>query len=131
MELELPLSSERHDAQLASARSSASAAEARLVSAEQQVEADARTELATLAQARTKLELAERTVDVAARSADAQRKRLQHGAATPVEVRQAEDALRRARLGIERQRVDAVKAQIRLRHLTGDLLERWGAVLSG
>lgn len=131
VELELPLSSERHNAELSSAQSNVAAAQARLAAAMQQVQAATRTELATLEQARTKIALAERTVEVARRSADAQRKRLQHGAATPVEVRQAEDALRRARLAMERQRVDGAKAQIRLRHLTGSLLERWGSLLSG
>jgi outer membrane protein TolC len=70
--------------------------------------------------------LAERSADVANRTAEAQRKRFLTGSALEVEVRQAEDSLRTARLSIERERVNAVKAHVRLAHLTGELLAKWG-----
>ncbi|MET0388463.1 MAG: TolC family protein [Polyangiales bacterium] len=126
---ELPFSSQQHDAQLASARLAVTAARDRLVAAIQQIRADTETELTTLAQARDKITLAERTADISRRSAEAQQKRLQNGTALTLEVREAEDAHRRAKLSIERQRVDATKARIRLAQLTGHLLIEWGITL--
>ena len=124
--LELPLSSARHEAQLAQARLAVSAAAARLEAAKQQVAADTSSELATLEQARTNVALAQRSADVSSRSAEAQRKRYLNGSALAIEVQQAEDSLRQARLSVERERVNAVKAQIRLSNLTGNLLPEWG-----
>jgi outer membrane protein TolC len=123
---ELPLSSERHEAQLAQARLAASAAAARLEAARQQVAADTSSELATLEQARKNIALAQRSADVSSRAADAQHKRYLNGSALPIEVQQAEDSLRQARLSVERERVNAVKAQLRLANLTGTLLAKWG-----
>ena len=124
--LELPLSSARHEAQLAQARLAVSAAAARLEAAKQQVAADTSSELATLEQARTNVALAQRSADVSSRSAEAQHKRYLNGSALAIEVQQAEDSLRQARLSVERERVNAVKAQIRLSNLTGNLLPEWG-----
>lgn len=123
---ELPLSGEQHDAQLGAARLAVSAARERLAAARDQVRTQAATEVTTLTRSRAQLTLAERTAEVSERSAAAQEKRLRSGAATPLEVREAQDSLRRARLSVERARVDAAKAQLRLEHLTGALLARWG-----
>lgn len=126
---ELPLSGQQHAGQVASARMAVKAAKQRLDAAVLEVTTEAERELASLEQAREKIALAERTADVSSRSVIAQNRRLEIGTATPIEVREAEDSLRRARLSVERQRIEAVKAQIRLRHLTGDLLLRWGVEL--
>lgn len=123
---ELPLSSERHDAQVQKARLAVRAAEERLAAAKLQVAADTATELATLEQARQKIALAERSADVSSRSAQAQHKRYLNGSGLAIEVREAEDSLRQARLSVERERVNAIKAQLRLTHLTGTLLTKWG-----
>lgn len=123
---ELPLSGEQHEAQLGAARLAVNGARERLAAAVNQVRAQATTELTTLAQAQRRLELAVRSAEVAQRSAEAQEKRLRGGAATAIEVREAQEALRRSRLSVERARVDAVKAQVRLEHLTGALLVKWG-----
>lgn len=123
---ELPLSGEQHEAQVGSARVAINAAKERVAAATVQVRADTTTELTTLAQARSRLALATRTVAVSERSADAQEKRQKNGAATALEVREAQESLRRARLAIERSRVDALKADVRLSHLTGRLLPKWG-----
>ncbi len=124
---ELPLS-ERHQAQVEAARLAVRAARERLDATTQQVLADTRVEWALLSQATRNIGLAERSAEVSGRSAEAQQKRLQAGSATPVEVREAEDALRRARLSVERERVNAAQAQVRLEHLTGALLARWGGL---
>jgi outer membrane protein TolC len=57
----------------------------------------------------------------------AQQQRFQIGTAIPIEVQTAEDSLRRAQLSVERARVNATKAQVRLANLTGHLLFLWGA----
>lgn len=127
--LELPVSSERHEAQRASASMAVQAAQERLAAGLQQVRANTASELTALEQAAQKIDLAQRTAGLASRSAEAQQKRLQNGVAIPLEVREAEDTLRRARLSVERHRVDAIKTQIRLDHLTGRLLAAWGLSL--
>jgi outer membrane protein TolC len=123
---ELPLSSARHDAQRSSAELAVTAARERLEAVLQQVTADTATELATLEQARQSIALAQRTAEVSRRNVEAQHKRFVNGSAVALEVREAEDSLRRAQLSIERARVNAVEAQIRLDHLTGNLLAKWG-----
>jgi outer membrane protein len=123
---ELPLSSERHEAQRASAELQVAAARQRLEAARQQVTADTSTELATLEQATQSVALAQRTADVSRRNVEAQHRRLLNGSAVALEVREAEDSLRRAQLSIERARVSAAQAQVRLDHLTGQLLAKWG-----
>lgn len=127
---ELPLSGQQHKGQVASSRMAVKAARERLEAAVLQVTTEAERELAGLEQAREKIALAERTAQVSARSVDAQNRRLEIGTATPIEVREAEDSLRRARLSVERQRIEAVKSRIRLDHLTGDLLLWWGVELT-
>jgi outer membrane protein TolC len=123
---ELPLSAERHGAQRGAAEVAVRAARERLEGALQQVAADTATELATLEQATQSVALAQRTAEVSTRNVAAQRKRFATGSAIALEVQVAEDSLRRAQLSIERARVDAVKAQVRLEHLTANLLARWG-----
>jgi outer membrane protein TolC len=123
---ELPLSSERHEAQQASAELQVAAARQRLEAVRQQVTADTQTELATLEQATQSVALAQRTADVSRRNVEAQHQRLRSGSAIALEVREAEDSLRRAQLSIERARVNAAQAQVRLEHLEGQLLAKWG-----
>ena len=123
---ELPLSTARHQAQQRAGELALDAARDRLTAMENQVRADTLTELATLDQARQSLSLAERTTEVATRTAVAQQQRFQIGTAIPIEVQTAEDSLRRAQLSVERARVNATKAQVRLANLTGRLLLLWG-----
>lgn len=123
---ELPLSSERHEAQRASAELQVTASRQRLEAVRQQVAADTSTELATLEQATQSVALAQRTADVSRRNVEAQHRRLLNGSAIALEVREAEDSLRRAQLSIERARVNAAQAQARLEHLEGQLLAKWG-----
>jgi outer membrane protein TolC len=124
---EMPLSPVRHQAQRRAGEFQLDAARSRLSAIEHQVRADTLTQLATLDQAQRGLALAVRTTEVATRAALAQRKRLQIGIAIPIEVQTSEDSLRRAQLSVERARVNATKAQIRLANLTGHLLFQWSA----
>lgn len=126
---EIPLSGARHSAQRRAAEAGAEATRERLYGAEQQAKTDAAAELVKLAQARRKVELALAMADVAERNATAQQKRFDAGDAIALEVHEAEDELRRARLTVERARVDAVQASIRIDHLVGLLLRRYAAII--
>lgn len=127
---ELPLSGERNDAERAAAKLAVPAARARLEAAAQTSATEAEIQRATLERARRQGELAAQTAALAAQSVEAQQKRVESGAGVPLEVREAEDALRRARLAEERARVDAAVADVRLAAATGDLLLRWGAAFA-
>jgi outer membrane protein len=120
--LELPLTGSRYQATKESAGLAASAARSRLLSSEQQLRASCATEVVRLEQARRRVTLATRTVELATKSVAAQEERYQQGDAILLQVYEAQDTLRRAQLSLERSRVDAVQASLRLDHLTGVLL---------
>jgi outer membrane protein TolC len=101
----------------------------RLAAAEQQARADAAAELVKLDQSQRRVKLAESMASIAERNVDAQRKRYLQGDAIALEVRQAEDELRRARLSVEQARTDAVVASIRIDHVTGLLLVRYASIV--
>ena len=126
---ELPLDDTRKDAQRASARLDVDIANQQLLAARDSVKAEVLTVVERIASARTRLELAQRTLEVARRQAEAERDRYELGAAIFVLVREADDAVREARLRTTRARVDLIQAQLELDHLTGKLIERHGEVL--
>lgn len=120
--LELPLTGSRYQATKESADLAASAARARLVSSEQQLKSGCATEVVRLEQARRRVALSTRTVELASKTVTAQEDRYQQGDAILLQVYEAQDTLRRAQLSLERSRVDAMQASLRLDHLTGALL---------
>jgi outer membrane protein TolC len=126
---ELPLSGTRRGAQRRAAEVSAEAARERLDGAEQRAKSEAASELVVLAQAQRKVDLAFAMAEVAARNAQAQQRRYDAGDAIALEVHEAEDALRRAKLALQRSLIDARQASIRLDHLTGELLRRHAAMV--
>lgn len=123
---QLPLSGARHSAQRRAAEASAEAAKERLHGAVLQAKTDAAAELVKLAQAKERIGLAAAMAEVAERNVAAQQKRYEQGDAILLEVHEAEDELIRARLTVQRARVDALQASIRIDHLTGALLRRYG-----
>lgn len=120
--LELPLTGARYRAEQQSAALAAAGTRARLQSTEQQLRSSATAEVVRLEQARRRIELATRTVQIATESVKAQEERYQRGDAILLQVYEAQDTLRRAQLSLERSRVDAVQAALRLDHLKGSLL---------
>jgi len=126
---QLPLSGARHSAQRRASEASAEAAKERLYGATQQAETDAAKELINLEQAKQRAGLAAAMAEVAERNAGAQQKRYAQGDAILLEVHEAEDALTRARLSVQRARVDAVQTSIRIDHMTGELLRRYGGAI--
>jgi outer membrane protein len=126
---ELPLSGSRRSAQRRAAEAGVDASRERLHGAEQQAKAEAAGELIRLEQARRRVVLASAMAEVATKNVDAQQKRYAQGDAITLEVHEAEDELRRARLTVERARVDAVQADLRIDHLIGALLRRYGNLI--
>jgi outer membrane protein TolC len=123
---ELPLSDTRKEAQRASARLDVEIAKQRLVATGDQVRSDVAVAVEKCASGRKKLALAEQTLAVASRLAEAERERYALGASIFIQVRDAEEAEREAMLRTVRARVDLAEAQIELDHLTGALLARLG-----
>ncbi|RLB56033.1 MAG: hypothetical protein DRI90_19015 [Deltaproteobacteria bacterium] len=123
---ELPLSGTRRSAQRRAAEAGVEATRERLHAAELQAKAEAAVELVKLEQARRRVALATAMATVATKNVAAQQKRYAQGDAITLEVHEAEDELRRAQLSVERARVDAVQANIRIDHLIGALLRRYG-----
>ena len=124
---ELPLSDTRKDAQRASAELDVEIARQRFVTTGDQVRADVAIALEKCASSRKKLALAEQTLAVSRKLAEAERARYGLGASIFIQVRDAEEAEREAMLRTVRARIDLAEAQIELDHLTGALLARLGA----
>src|SRR5690606_16992951 len=80
-----------------------------------------RAALARLQNARTTRTLAERSYEAAA-------ERFKYGQTIAITVQQAQDDLRRARLRVARARVDLVQQSLNLQHLSGELVQRYGAL---
>ena len=112
----------RHSMAVSQAALAVQAAEQRLADAERTVAADVRSALIADASARTRVDLAARTLEIAQRQVEAERSRVAAGSGLQLEVRQAEDDARSAELRLLRARVDLVSATLRLQHLTGELV---------
>ncbi len=125
---EAPLFSARRGATIARTKYAVQTATERLRSARQKVETDLRLALLQERTANKRLALAQRTLRLGERQLAAIRARFKLGDAIAIEVREAEESLRRARLRITRARVDAVIAKLARTHLTGELLLRFHAV---
>ncbi|MCK9459211.1 MAG: TolC family protein [Proteobacteria bacterium] len=123
---ELPMSDTRKDAQRASAKVDVEIARQRLVTTGDQVRAEVAIALEKCASGRKRLALAEQTLAVARRLAEAERTRYDLGVSIFIQVRDAEEAEREAQLRTVRARIDLMQAQIELDHLTGALLARLG-----
>jgi outer membrane protein len=126
---ESPLDSRRRTADVARANMAIELASSRLEEKRQQVLADVRSAVTRAEGARTRLTLAIETTEVAERQLEAERQRFATGSSTPLQVLQAEDDWRSARLRIARARVDWLEQAFTLDHLAGRLLEHYGPLL--
>lgn len=124
---ELPLTGRRREAATQQAQLAVQAAERRLEQARLSVERTIEEEIARFESARARAELARRTVEVAEAQLAAERRRYEIGTGTPLQVLEAEDAVRSARLRLVRAEVDLRTAAASAEHLSGLLLERWVA----
>ncbi len=124
-----PLDGRKRNADIGRANMSIELALSRLEERRQQMLSDLRVALAREAGARTRVELATETTRVAERQLEAEKQRFQTGTSTPLQVLQAEDDLRNARLRIARARVDLLQQAIAVDHLAGRLIDRYSRLL--
>lgn len=119
---DVPLDSSAKHAEQMQAELAVQSAEQQLRAARTRIASDAASAIASQRAAVATLESATRTTSIAEQTYLAERERYQLGQTIAIQVQQAEDALRRARLREARARVDAAQANLILLHLTGDLL---------
>ena len=124
VELELPIGSSAADASLSAARAQREAALARYEATIDAVEAQAATLVRRANAAERRVELATRTAELAEQLADAERRRLELGTSTPLELLEAQQSHREAELRLLRARVEHQAAVREVEHLTGALVAR-------
>lgn len=119
---EAPLLARRHRAEQAQAREQVRAAEQDLQALRLDVASSAATLVHQVQAAVRRLELARQTAALAESQAQAERRRFEVGTSIAVQVLQAEDALRQARLRVLQARFDLESSLLALRHLSGRLV---------
>jgi outer membrane protein len=122
---EAPLSDQRRQSQVASARYASQITQKQVESTRQRLQNDIMVAYALRNTALERMNVTRETVRVAEEQADAERQRFTAGASIAIVVQQAEDSLRQAKLRLERARVDWTQAEIDLAHLSGRLLSRY------
>lgn len=128
---EAPLTGSRRVAQRAGAKLATDAAIERREAVRQRIESSATLQHAQLLAARRRVRLAARTVEVASAQLAAAKDKYKAGDGLVIEIQQAEDAMRQARLRVARARVDWVQARLVVDYLTGAMLARHSSALSG
>ena len=93
-----------------------------LASARDRITAQVRTAFDRMVSSGQILTLAQQTARVAEEQATAEREKFDLGAAVYLQVKEAEEEARKAKLRFTQARTDAAKAGIELAHLTGELL---------
>lgn len=126
---ETPISTDRRNAQIESAKLTAHVAEKQLMENELAIRASVASALARLAAARQKTALSARTEAVAQQQAEAERARFQAGGSIALAVQEAENSLLQAQLRAQRARVDLLLAELSLAQLRGQLLTRYTGAL--
>jgi outer membrane protein TolC len=124
LSLELPLDPTRRRAEQAAATTGVRAAEERRTERVEAALMELRTAVVQDEAARRRLQLAERTIAIAEEQVVADAARFATGSATALQVAEAEDQLRSARLRRTRARVDLTQAGLTVAHLTGRLVEQ-------
>ena len=122
---EMPLDDTRRRAERTSAQLAIRIAGQNLKTARDRIAAEATLAVANERAARQRLALAERTVAVAQKNFEAERARFELGEVIPIQVQQAEDELRRAKLRVARAKVDLAQSQVDVLHLSNQLVSRY------
>lgn len=122
LSLELPLDPTLLADTSSAARVAVDSAKANLANAEELVAERAATFYEAANAARARVGLAQRTAEIAKRSAEGQLASFQAGASTALEVTAAQQDQREAELRVRRAKVDYEKALINILHLTGRLI---------
>src|SRR5690606_31498077 len=126
---ETPLGTTRYRAAASQARLAVQEADRRLAQARLMAESGIDAERARLESAQERVGLARRTLEVAQAQLRAEQRKYEIGTATPIEVLQAEEAVRTARLRLATAEVELRSAEAAIEHLTGRLVERWAGEL--
>lgn len=122
---ELPLDDSKRNAEKRAALLAARAAEHNLKSARDRITAEAALAVTNETAASRRVSLAEKTLAVAEKAHAAEKARFELGQSLPIQVQQAEDDLRRAKLRVARARVDLAQEQTVVLHLAGRLLDQY------
>lgn len=125
---EAPLNDHTHRAAAAKARLAVEVAEENLRQTRERIVSELDLTLERRASAERRVELANRTLEIARKQLEAQEARFATGAATPLSVLEAEDQVRNAQTRVARAQADLAEAALALQHLTGELLERYAAL---
>jgi len=118
---ELPLENTLKNAERESAILAVRIAEQNLKATRDRIASDAASSVEQARSAEARLGLTERTVQIAEKSYEAARAKYELGGGIAIEVQQAEEDLRQARLSAARTRAELVAAQIAMQHLAGTL----------
>jgi outer membrane protein TolC len=124
---ETPLTGKRESAEVSAAQLESRIAKSQLDAAKARIRIAASRLIAQLDAAKARLAAAQQTAEIAERLLGAERSRFTIGTSTPLQVQEAEDAVRRARLRVARATVDQVQAAIAIDHAVGDLSARLAA----
>lgn len=124
---ETPLTGKRENAEVASARLDAQIARSQLEAAKARIKIAASRLIAQLDAAKARLTAAQQTAQIAEKQLEAERSRFSLGTSTPLQVQEAEDAVRRARLRVARATVDQVQSAIAIEQAVGDISARLAA----
>lgn len=128
LSFEMPLTDTRRRAERAASLLAVSTAKENLRVARDRIAADAALRLSNERMAVRRLELARRTRELAQKTFEAEQERYRLGLSIAIQLRQAEEELRKTRLREARARVDVALEQTRLLHLMGHLLEEYPLV---
>ena len=120
--VEAPLDDTRHRSERDRAELAVTVARQRLDAVLQQVASELDEAQQRDTSARRRIDLADRTLEIARKQLEAEQARFRTGSATALQVREAEDQVRTAELRTARARVDLAVAHLAIAHLTGDLL---------
>jgi outer membrane protein TolC len=120
---EMPLDDSRRNADRQSALLAVRSAEQSLKAARDRISADAALTMASERAAVRRLALAQRTLELAEKTHEAEKVRFELGQSIAIQVQEAEDAVRQAKLRVTRARVDLTQEQIGMLHLSGRLLQ--------
>jgi outer membrane protein len=122
---ETPVNRRAERAAAGKARADVTAAEQDLAAARQRIAAETRKAHERAAAQEQGVTLADQTRSIAERQLGAEQARFQSGTGTTLQVIQAEDKLRAAKLRVARARANLAQTALLLSHLTGGLLARW------
>lgn len=121
---EAPVSSARKEAERSEAQMAVAVAQENLEAARSRIRSEVRQAQVGIYAAERNLELAQRTRNIAEQNLGAEQKRFRTGTGLSIQIKEADDVVRRARLRETRASVDLAQQRFNLQHLAGSLLRQ-------